>query len=160
MPDQFKNAKWYIGGEDELNQTIYDASDLEGNGPDGHGMVCEGATLADARLIALAPELLCIVKSLVAAWDSDDDVDDVYENRLDKTLGEARRAIYKVQGFFDCEDGMHNCYNTNQPCGCRCENCVDKTEPRCDTCNSLVREIRCILECENEPTHSINLEGE
>ena len=67
--------------------------------------------------------------------------------------------------FYDrCATGNHNCYNCynddDQTCGCRCENCVDKTEPRCDTCNSLVREIRCILECENEPTHSINLEGE
>ena len=62
MLDRFKDAKWYVGGGDDLNTIIYDASDLEGDGPDGHGMVCRGATLEDARLIASAPGLLSAAK--------------------------------------------------------------------------------------------------
>ena len=44
MLDRFKDAQWYIGGGDELNTIIYDASFLEGDGPDGHGMVCRDDT--------------------------------------------------------------------------------------------------------------------
>jgi len=65
MLDRFKDAKWYIGGGDQLNTIIYDASDLEGDGPDGHGMVCESATPDDARLIASAPGLLSAAKVAV-----------------------------------------------------------------------------------------------
>ena len=65
MEDRFKNAQWYIGGGDQLNTIIYDASDLEGTGPDGHGVVCLGATLEDARLIASAPGLLSAAKVAV-----------------------------------------------------------------------------------------------
>ena len=57
MLDRFKDAQWYIGGGDQLNTIIYDASDLEGTGPDGHGMVCQGAVIEDARLIAAAPTM-------------------------------------------------------------------------------------------------------
>ena len=64
MEDRFKDAKWYIG-EDGVSVTIYDASDLDGTGPDGHGMVCLGATLEDARLIAAAPMLLQAAKALL-----------------------------------------------------------------------------------------------
>ena len=98
MLDRFKDAQWYIGGGDELNTIIYDASDLEGDGPDGHGMVCQDAVIEDARLIALAPTLLRIVKTLVAAWECDPDEDSQYENLMDKAIGEAREAIDKGEG--------------------------------------------------------------
>ena len=64
MLDRFRDAKWYIG-EDGVSVTIYDASDLDGTGPDGHGMVCESATPDDARLIASAPGLLSAAKVAV-----------------------------------------------------------------------------------------------
>ena len=64
MLDRFQDAKWYIGG-DPLSATIFDASDLDGTGPDGHGMVCESATPDDARLIASAPGLLSAAKVAV-----------------------------------------------------------------------------------------------
>ena len=93
MADRFQNAQWYIGGGDELNTIIYDASDLEGTGPDGHGMVCQ--------------------------------------------------------------DGQHRCFNTDQPCGCRCDDCRDDTEPRCDICNGLINKYgSAIGHCENESDHS------
>ena len=63
--DRFKNAQWYIGGGDALNTIIYDAGDLEGDGPDGHGMVCQDAVLEDAQLIAAAPELFAAAKAAV-----------------------------------------------------------------------------------------------
>jgi hypothetical protein len=72
MLDRFKDAKWYIGGGDELNTIIYDASDVAGpfqvrewNGPDGHGMVCQDAVIEDARLIAASPDLLAAAKALL-----------------------------------------------------------------------------------------------
>ena len=98
MLDRFKDAQWYIGGGDELNTIIYDASDLEGTGPDGHGMVCQDAVIEDARLIALAPTLLRIVKTLLASWECDPDEDSQYENLMDKAVGEAREAIAKAEG--------------------------------------------------------------
>ena len=96
MLDRFKDAQWYIGFFKP--STIYDASDLEGDGPNGHGMVCESATLEDARLIALAPTLLRIVKTLLASWECDPDEDAQYENLMDKAVGEAREAIAKAEG--------------------------------------------------------------
>ena len=72
MLDRFKDAQWYIGGGDELNTIIYDASDLEGTGPDGHGMVCESATPDDARLIAASPDLLFAARAMLAALESVD----------------------------------------------------------------------------------------
>jgi hypothetical protein len=105
MLDRFKDAKWYIGGGDELNTIIYDASDLFssdggrlGDGPDGHGMVCQDAVIEDARLIVLAPTLLRIVKTLLASWECDPDEDAQYENLMDKAVGEAREAIAKAEG--------------------------------------------------------------
>ena len=71
MLDRFKDAKWYIG-EDGVSVTIYDASDLEGDGPDGHGMVCESATPDDARLIAASPDLLAAAKALLTALENVD----------------------------------------------------------------------------------------
>ena len=97
MLDRFKDAKWYIGG-DPLSATIFDASDLEGDGPDGHGMVCQDAVIEDARLIAMAPELLRIVKTLLASWECDPDEDAQYEDLMDQAVGEAREAIAKVEG--------------------------------------------------------------
>ena len=98
MLDRFKDAQWYIGGGDELNTIIYDASDLEGTGPDGHGMVCQDAVIEDARLIVLAPTLLRIVKTLLASWECDPDEDTQYENLMDKAISEAREAIAKAEG--------------------------------------------------------------
>ena len=98
MLDRFKDAKWYIGGGDQLNTIIYDASDLEGDGPDGHGMVCQDAVIEDARLIAAAPELLRIVKTLLASWECDPDEDAQYESLMDQAVGEAREAIAKAEG--------------------------------------------------------------
>ena len=98
MLDIFKDAQWYIGGGDQLNTIIYDASDLEGDGPDGHGMVCQDAVIEDARLIAAAPELLRIVKTLLASWECDPDEDAQYESLMDQAVGEAREAIAKAEG--------------------------------------------------------------
>ena len=98
MLDRFKDAQWYIGGGDELNTIIYDASDLEGDGPDGHGMVCQDAVIEDARLIAAAPELLRIVTTLLASWECDPDEDAQYESLMDQAVGEAREAIAKAEG--------------------------------------------------------------
>ena len=103
MLDRFKDAKWYIlplgyGKGDPLNTIIYDASDLEGTGPDGHAVVCQDAVIEDARLIALAPTLLRIVKTLLASWECDPDEDAQYEDLMDKAVGEAREAIAKAEG--------------------------------------------------------------
>ena len=147
MLDRFKDAQWYIGGGDELNTIIYDASFLEGDGPDGHGMVCESAVIEDARLIAVAPTLLRIVKTLEGAWDCDPwDVSVL----MDKAIDEAREAIAKVEGWLVCQDGQHRCFNTDQPCGCRCADCRDDTEPRCDVCNQLINTQG---QCEDDPSH-------
>ena len=107
MLDRFQNAQWYIGGGDELNTIIYDASDLEGTGPLGHGMVCQDAVIEDARLIVLAPTLLRIVKTLLASWECDPDEDAQYEDLMDKAVGEAREAIAKAEGWSQCQDGQH-----------------------------------------------------
>ena len=91
MLDRFRNAQWYIGG-DPLSATIFDASDPDGP---GHAVVCRHAVIEDARLIALAPTLLRIVKTLEGAWDCDPwDVSVL----MDKTIGEAREAIAKAEG--------------------------------------------------------------
>ena len=96
MLDRFKDAKWYIRADlgrhdriDPLSTIIYDASDLEGTGPDGHGMVCQDAVIEDARLIVLAPTLLRIVKTLLAGYGGIIP----FEVRF-----EAREAIAKVEG--------------------------------------------------------------
>ena len=94
MLDRFKDAKWYIGG-DPLSAIIYDASDPDGP---GHAVVCRHAVIEDARLIALAPTLLRIVKTLLASWECDPDEDAQYEDLLDRAVGEAREAIAKVEG--------------------------------------------------------------
>ena len=53
---------------------------------------------ANARLIALAPTLLRIVKTLLASWECDPDEDAQHENLMDKAVGEAREAIAKAEG--------------------------------------------------------------
>ena len=72
LTDRLRDARWYIGRSDGLNAIIYDASDLEGDGPNGHGMVCQDAVIEDARLIAAAPMLLQAAKALLAALESVD----------------------------------------------------------------------------------------
>ena len=116
MADRFQNAQWYIGGGDELNTIIYDASDLFssdggrlGDGPDGHGMVCRDAVIEDARLIASAPELLTALINLTHAlgddhelclwcedlsWEQRDDM----PHHVDCVAGKARAAIAKAEG--------------------------------------------------------------
>ena len=103
MLDRFKDAKWYIG-EDGVSVTIYDASDLEGTGPDGHGMVCLGATLEDARLIASAPELLQVAYLAVSmGWGGEHhpDCDDEGEEPVTGCicgLSQVLAAIAKAEG--------------------------------------------------------------
>ena len=64
LTNRFNDARWYIGGGDGLSAIIYDSNDLEGDGPNGHGMVCD-AIQEDAVLIAAAPDLLRVVKALL-----------------------------------------------------------------------------------------------
>ena len=71
LTNRFNDARWYIGGGDGLNAIIYDASDLEGDGPNGHGMVCD-AIQEDAVLIAASPDLLRVAKTLLAVLESVD----------------------------------------------------------------------------------------
>ena len=150
MLDRFKDAQWYVGG-DPLSAIIYDASDPDGR---GHAVVCRHAVIEDARLIALAPTLLRIVKTLVAAWECDPDEDSQYENLMDKAVGEAREAIPQAEGRPVCQDGSHDCFNTGQPCGCRCDDCRDDTEPRCWECNGLINKYGSARgHCENESGH-------
>ena len=147
MTNRYEDAQWYISGDDPLSATICDASDPLGDGPDGHGMVCESAVLEDARLIAIAPDLLRIVQTLLASWECDPDEDAQYENLMDKAIGEARQAIGKIEGtirfYDDCATGYHDCYNQDQVCGCRCSSCIDLTEPRCNRCNAVLAHGAC-----------------
>ena len=95
MADRFQNAQWYIGGGDELNTIIYDASDLFssdggrlGDGPDGHGMVCQDAVIEDARLRAAAVDLLAVAQRVVA----------MEPGSAMSTLYAAQAAIAKAEG--------------------------------------------------------------
>jgi len=113
MLDRFKDAKWYIlplgyGKGDPLNTIIYDASDLEGDGPDGHGMVCQDAVIEDARLIAAAPMLLQAAKALLQRgpvgiesechWCGREGEDTEHCSSDDCMGTLARAAIAKVEG--------------------------------------------------------------
>jgi hypothetical protein len=100
MMDRFRDAHWYIGGGDALSTIIYDAGDLEGDGPDGHGMVCQDAVLYDARLISQAPALLRIVQTLCEYADVGRLVCEgaaVDYAVLDEAIGAARDAIAKIE---------------------------------------------------------------
>ena len=102
MLDRFKDAQWYIGFFKP--STIYDASDLEGDGPNGHGMVCESATLEDARLIAAAPMLLQVAYLAVEmGWGGEHhpDCDDEGEEPVTGCicgLSEVFATIAKAEG--------------------------------------------------------------
>jgi len=91
MLDRFKDAQWYIGFFKP--STIYDASDLEGDGPNGHGMVCESATLEDARLIAASPDLLAAAKAALDRFS-----DPALEGMAGDLLQELEQAIAKAEG--------------------------------------------------------------
>ena len=109
MLDRFKDAKWYIlplgyGKGDPLNTIIYDASDLEGDGPDGHGMVCQDAVIEDARLIAASPDLLAAAKAALDRFS-----DPALEGMAGDLLQELEEAIAKAEGraeplLVDCKD--------------------------------------------------------
>ena len=111
MLDRFKDAKWYVRSErgrhdriDPLSTIIYDASDLEGDGPDGHGMVCQDAVIEDARLIAVAPELLQVAYLAVEmGWGGEHhpDCDDEGEEPVTGCicgLSQVLAAIAKAEG--------------------------------------------------------------
>jgi hypothetical protein len=67
---QAKAGDWYITGE-ELEATIYDAADTEGDGPHGHGRVCTGAVLQDARLISAAPDMYLALQEIYGIIKND-----------------------------------------------------------------------------------------
>jgi hypothetical protein len=93
--DRFEHSEWYMCPVG-LGTIIYDASDPDGDGPNGHGMVCQDAVLADARLIIRAPTLLRIVRTLLASWECDEDDDAKYEYLMDKAIGMARATIAEI----------------------------------------------------------------
>ena len=146
MLDRFKDAQWYIGGGDELNTIIYDASDPDGP---GHAVVCRHAVIEDARLITASPDLLAAAKAaldrLCDPYLGEDDGE-----RQRPEIAALEQAIAKAEGWLVCQDGQHRCFNTDQPCGCRCGDCRDDTEPRCDVCNQLINTKG---QCEDDSSH-------
>ena len=109
MLDRFRNAQWIHGVPP--TGTVRHETGVYGTLACGHltivaecgGHSCNSETMredqeANARLIALAPTLLRIVKTLLASWECDPDEDAQYENLMDKAVGEAREAIDKVEG--------------------------------------------------------------
>jgi hypothetical protein len=72
------------------------------------------------------------------------------KSEVDRVIGETRATLAKTTGWLVCQDGQHNCFSTDQPCGCRCDDCRDDTEPRCDVCNQL---INARGQCEDDPSH-------
>ena len=105
MIDRFKNSQWYIGGGDELNTIIYDASDLWGTGPGGHGMVCRNAVIEDARLIAAAPTMRGALVDLIEQIEAYERLHGANTCAIDPDR--ARAAIAKAEGWFQCQDGQH-----------------------------------------------------
>ena len=95
MTHRFSNARWYIG-DDGIATTIYDASDLEGTGPNGHGMVCRDAVHEDARLIALAPELYRMAQDFIEQVEAYDRLHG--PNSCPISPDAARAAIAKAEG--------------------------------------------------------------
>ena len=82
---------WTVEYDDD-GVEIRAAGDLMGT------IIHGGAMDANARLIASAPTLLRIVKTLLASWECDPDEDAQYEDLMDQAVGEAREAIAKVEG--------------------------------------------------------------
>ena len=113
MLDRFKDAKWYIGssrieGASTMPETIYDLSD-EGNirpvHPHiGHAVVCQGAVIEDAQLIASAPALLQVAYLAVEmGWGGEHhpDCDDEGEEPATGCicgLSQVMAAIAKAEG--------------------------------------------------------------
>ena len=144
LTDRLRGARWYIGRSDGLNAIIYDASDLEGDGPNGHGMVCD-AIQEDAVLIAASPDLLRVAKTLLAVLESVD-FSPLTDGTYDQIPWAAlEQAIAKAEGrsTHDCATGNHKCYDDDQTCGCWCKGCIDLTEPRCPRCNSILEKGVC-----------------
>ena len=98
MPDRFKDAKWYIAGGDSLSAIICDASDPDGDGPNGHGMVCRNVVKEDAALIVQAPALLRIARILIMAAECSATEDHKYETLMDEAIDSARDAVAQVEG--------------------------------------------------------------
>jgi len=120
---------------------------------------------ANARLIAASPDLLAAAKALLQRgpvgiesechWCGREGEDTEHCSSDDCMGTLARVAIAKAEGWLVCQDGQHRCFNTDQPCGCRCDDCRDDTEPRCDICNGLINKYgSAIGHCENESDHS------
>jgi hypothetical protein len=101
MLDRFKDAQWYVGG-DPLSATIFDASDPDGP---GHAVVCRHAVIEDARLIAVAPELLQVAYLAVEmGWggehhpDCDDEGEEEPVTGCICGLSEVFATIAKAEG--------------------------------------------------------------
>lgn len=56
--------------------------------------------------------------------------------------------VMRPSWWFECQTGAHNCFNDDQVCGCRCDKCIDLTEPRCDKCNVVLEDGICPDGCE------------
>jgi hypothetical protein len=125
MEDRFKDAKWYVGGGDELNTIIYDASDLEGDGPDGHGMVCESATPDDARLIAAAPTMREALVDLIEQIEAYERLHGANTCAIDPDG--ARAAIARAEGP---DGGYARLLDTDPKFEAWVRGCVDKAEGR------------------------------
>jgi hypothetical protein len=88
-------AQWYMI-PDGLSSSIYDASDPDGDGPNGHARVCEGAVPSDSHLIVASPDLLaaaisaveCIEKILMVRTDQ----------QADEVIQQLGAAIQKAKG--------------------------------------------------------------
>jgi|TARA_R100001086_G_scaffold241678_2_gene168761 hypothetical protein len=71
---QAKAGDWYILDDvtgEELAVTIYDAAGTDGDGPHGHGRVCTGAVLQDARLISAAPDMYLALQEIYGIIKND-----------------------------------------------------------------------------------------
>ena len=178
MLDRFKDAQWMVekrelqvdggdtspGSHGSVTHLVWDTASPD----DWTNVIAHivedripGIAAANARLIASAPELLTALINLTHAlgddhelclwcedlsWEQRDDM----PHHVDCVAGKARAAIAKVEGWLVCQDGQHRCFNTDQPCGCRCGDCRDDTEPRCDVCNQLINTKG---QCEDDPSH-------
>ena len=101
MLDRFQDAKWYVDHGTGVYGTLACGHPTIVADTAGHSCNRSGRQEdqeANARLIALAPTLLRIVKTLLASWECDPDEDAQYEDLMDKAVGEAREAIAKVEG--------------------------------------------------------------